>query len=129
MTSELELQLEIDRISIQNFVKATNPSLIQYLSEPSQEENSAGLIVENNKITRPLSHQPKQDNNIKDMNISTIDMTQSKIGLEKSSMLDLTTGGVNEAASHRTNGSIKSSSSANRKRSKYIKLNILNINH
>lgn len=119
MTSELELQLEIDRLSIQNFVKATNPSLIQYLSEPSQEENSAGLIVEN-KITRPLSHQPKQDNNIKDMNISTIDMTQSKIGLEKSSMLDLTTGGVNEAASHRTNGSIKSSSSANRKRSKYI---------
>lgn len=121
MTSELELQLEIDRISIQNFVKATNPSLIQYLSEPSQEENSAGLIVEN-KIARPLSHQPKPENNIKDMNISTIDMTQSKIGLEKSSMLDLTTGGVNEAASHRTNGSIKSSSSANRKRSKYIYL-------
>lgn len=108
MIPELELQLEIDRLSIQNFVKNTFPSSINYLIESTNIQTDSehipkDIVIKNEK------EEDKKNNLNKDENI--------KFGLEKSSILGSLT---NIGQSNRTDGSEKSSISLNQKKIKYF---------
>lgn len=104
---ELELQLEIDRLSIQNFVKNTFPSSINYLIESINIQTDSEHIQKDIFINKNEKEGDKKNNLNKDENI--------KFGLEKSSILGSLT---NIGQSNRTDGSEKSSISLNQKKIK-----------